>query len=178
MWFGQTGLNINRFETGLCASVNGAYGIRSLRATCVDKLPASFTVFPVLSLWVCPCTIKVSLQPLYPWRCSCEEKNTRLSLPAQLQCLLSIVWEPGNECHSPIDSTTLLLPWQSPQEMENGGSLGNKDNGLPSLLSLALTCETSGLFSIWLLHTQQSQVSKPQMLPSTLTSTTLSSQIG
>ena len=24
MWFGQTGLNINRFETGLSASVNGA----------------------------------------------------------------------------------------------------------------------------------------------------------
>ena len=23
MWFGQTGLNINRFETGLSASVNG-----------------------------------------------------------------------------------------------------------------------------------------------------------
>ena len=25
MWFGQTGLNVNRFETGLSASVNGAY---------------------------------------------------------------------------------------------------------------------------------------------------------
>jgi len=25
MWFGQTGLNANRFETGLSASVNGAY---------------------------------------------------------------------------------------------------------------------------------------------------------
>ena len=24
MWFGQTGLNVNRFETGLSASVNGA----------------------------------------------------------------------------------------------------------------------------------------------------------
>jgi len=23
MWFGQTGLNVNRFETGLSASVNG-----------------------------------------------------------------------------------------------------------------------------------------------------------
>jgi len=25
MWFGQTGLNVNRFETGLSTSVNGAY---------------------------------------------------------------------------------------------------------------------------------------------------------
>jgi len=24
VWFGQTGLNVNRFETGLSASVNGA----------------------------------------------------------------------------------------------------------------------------------------------------------
>jgi len=30
MWFGQTGLNVNRFETGLSASVNGAYSNTSL----------------------------------------------------------------------------------------------------------------------------------------------------
>ena len=32
MWFGQTGLNVNRFETGLSASVNGAYVFEEKRA--------------------------------------------------------------------------------------------------------------------------------------------------
>jgi len=31
MWFGQTGLNVNRFETGLSASVNGAYHAKDWR---------------------------------------------------------------------------------------------------------------------------------------------------
>ena len=31
-----------------------------------SKLPATFALFPVLSLWVHPCAIKVFLPPLYP----------------------------------------------------------------------------------------------------------------
>ena len=66
-----------------------------------SKLPATFTPFPVLSLWVCPRTIKVSLPPLYLQQFS-HGKNTRLSPPAQLQCLYSGVWEPGNEATKKI----------------------------------------------------------------------------
>ena len=51
-----------------------------------SKLPAIFALFHVL---VRPRAIKVCL-PL------CE-KNTRLSTPAQLQCLHSGAWESGNE---------------------------------------------------------------------------------
>ena len=62
-------------------------------------MAATFAPFPVLSLWVCPHLIKVSLPPLYPWHFSCE-KNVRLSTPAQLQCLRPGVWKPGNKASS------------------------------------------------------------------------------
>ena len=45
MWFGQTGLNINRFETGLSASVNGArenneqvLQIKSRQNSCIQSI--------------------------------------------------------------------------------------------------------------------------------------------
>ena len=60
-----------------------------------SKLPTTFAPFHVLSLWVCPDSIKVFAPPFYLWRCSREKKNTRLSMPAQLQCSRSGVWEPG-----------------------------------------------------------------------------------
>lgn len=41
--------------------------------TC-NKLPATIALLHVLSLWVCPCTIKVSLPSLYIYCCSCEKK--------------------------------------------------------------------------------------------------------
>ena len=39
MWFGQNGLNINQFETGLSASVNG--GIHSLENTMHTPAPSN-----------------------------------------------------------------------------------------------------------------------------------------
>ena len=51
----------------------------------------------IIQLTMRSCTIKVSVPPLYLWRFLCDKKNTRLSTPAQLQCLRSKVWEPGNE---------------------------------------------------------------------------------
>ena len=55
-------------------STLGVYDTRSPIAidTC-SKFPDTFTLFPVLSLRVHPRTIKVSLPPLYPRRCSCEK---------------------------------------------------------------------------------------------------------
>ena len=44
-----------------------------------SKLPDTFALFPVLSLRVCPRTIKVSLLPLYPRRCSREKIYQALS---------------------------------------------------------------------------------------------------
>ena len=63
------------------------------------------TLFSVLSLWVHPHTVKVSLLPstLDAFHMT---KNTRLSTPAQLQCSRSGAWEPGNEAK-------LLTEWMA-----------------------------------------------------------------
>ena len=63
--------------------------------TC-SKWLVTFALFPVQSLQVCSCTIKISLPPLYPG-CFSHDKNTRLSTLAQLQWSCSEAWEPGNE---------------------------------------------------------------------------------
>ena len=63
--------------------------------TC-GKLPDTFTLFPVLSFQVRLCMIKVSLPSLYP-DAAHVRKNTRLSLPAQLQCLCSGAEEWSNK---------------------------------------------------------------------------------
>ena len=63
-----------------------------------SKSSTTFVLSAVLSLEVCPRTIKVSLPPLYTWCCSHEKRNTRLSPPAQLQCLhpsTGEAWERG-----------------------------------------------------------------------------------
>ena len=58
-----------------------------------SKLLATFVHFPVLSLRVCPCAIKV----FSTFGAAHVRKHTRLSPPAQLQCLHSGAEEPGNE---------------------------------------------------------------------------------
>ena len=60
-----------------------------------SKLPAIFTLFPVLSLWV-----HVQLRSFYlrsTFDGAHARKNTRLCLPAQLQCSCSGAEEPGSE---------------------------------------------------------------------------------
>ena len=50
--------------------------------------------------------------------------------------------------YSSVDTTILLFPCQLKPKMKNGESLGNEDYGLPSLLSLSLSCQPSALLSI------------------------------
>ena len=66
----------------------------------VIKSPTAFTFSAVLSLQVCPLTIKVFLPTPAPFFKGAVHmrKNTRLSLPAQFQCSYSGAGEPGNRC--------------------------------------------------------------------------------
>ena len=63
--------------------------------TC-SKLPATFALFPVLSLGYAHTQLS-SLYLLSTFTASHVRKNTRFSTPAQLQCSRSGAWEPGNE---------------------------------------------------------------------------------
>ena len=76
--------------------MHSALDVYDIRPDACSKLPAIFALFPVLSLWVCPCTMKASL-PLSTFDGAYVRKNTRLSPPAQLNCSHSRVGEPGNE---------------------------------------------------------------------------------
>ena len=79
-----------------------------------SKMPATFALFPILNLWVCPCT-----KSLYPWRCLHEIKfqvlltftwEKRFSPPAQLRCLRSGVGKPGKEAIcGPFSQECLLV---------------------------------------------------------------------
>ena len=80
--------------TVLQCSVCVVFDARQLD-TC-GKLPATFTLFPVLSRRYA----HAQLSPLYllsTFGAFHVTKNTRLSTPAQLQCLRSRAWKPGNE---------------------------------------------------------------------------------
>ena len=65
--------------------------------TC-SKLSATFVPFSFLSL-IRPHTIKVASTSRLSFSASHVTKNTRLSMPAQLQCSCSRAWEPGNEAN-------------------------------------------------------------------------------
>ena len=84
--------NILRFVQPTMCSTFGVYDIRLPITRNMQQVAHYLCSFPVLSLQVHPRAIKVSLPPLYPGRFS-HEKNTRLSMPAQLQCLRSGAWE-------------------------------------------------------------------------------------
>ena len=77
-------------------SVLGVYDIRPPIDTC-SKLPATFALFPVLSLGYAHAQLR-SFYPLSTFNDFLGTKNTRLSMPAQLQC--SGLWDPGNEARS------------------------------------------------------------------------------
>ena len=91
------------------ASTLGVYDIRCPIATGVDtcsKLLATFALFPVLSCRHTHAQLS-SLYPLSTFTTSHVRKNTRLFVPAQLQCSRSGAWEPGNEAN-----TRLFMPAQ------------------------------------------------------------------
>ena len=72
------------------------------------NLPATTALFPVLSLWVRPCAIKVFLPPFYPRGFSCAKKNQALSA-----CINSIsrsgAEEPENEANILLYLCLVLL---------------------------------------------------------------------
>ena len=69
------------------------------------------TLPAVLSHCLHPPASKILLPPLYPWRYS-HEKNTRLSLPAQLHCSCSLAGEPGNKISiCMLQAITNLKQW-------------------------------------------------------------------
>ena len=61
-----------------------------------SKLPATFAFFPVLSHGYSHAQLN-TFYLLSTFTAFHMTKNTRLSTPAQLQCLCSGAWEPGNE---------------------------------------------------------------------------------
>ena len=71
----------------------------------MSKTPILSLVSRLLALeclQVYPHAIKVFLPPFYPLSTfggAHMTKNTRLLVPAQLQCLCSGAWEPGNEAN-------------------------------------------------------------------------------
>jgi len=72
--------------------------------------PPLDTQLPVMSMWLCPHTIKVSLPPLYLWCCSCEKnktkkETTRLSMDASTFWSMG-AWERG------YSATAMLLRWR------------------------------------------------------------------
>ena len=62
----------------------------------LDKKPAIFALFHVLSLRACPHAIKIFLPPFNLWRCSREKTYQALQQQAWTSSH-SRVWEPGNE---------------------------------------------------------------------------------
>ena len=76
------------------SSTLGVYDIRPPIAR--YKFPATFTLFSVVRLGYAQAQLS-SLYLLSIFGAFHVTKNTRLSTPAQLQCLRSGAWEPGNE---------------------------------------------------------------------------------
>ena len=81
------------------ASMLGVYDIDTWQLDTCIKLPTTFVPLLVLSL-IRPRTIKVASTSCLSFTTSHVWKNTRLYMPAQLQCLCSRAWEPGNEAMS------------------------------------------------------------------------------
>ena len=107
------------------ASTLGVYDIRCPIATGVDtcsKLPATFALFPVLSCRHAHAQLS-SLYPLSTFTTSHVRKNTRLFVPAQLQCSHSGAWEPGNEAN-----TRLFMPAQLQCSRSGAWEPGNEAN--------------------------------------------------
>ena len=66
-----------------------------------SKFPTTFALFPVPSLGYAHAQLS-SLYLLSTFGAFHMTKNTRLSTPAQLQCLCSGMWEPGNEARKSL----------------------------------------------------------------------------